>query len=142
MLHFYQPHHSCILPSFLPSSPLPLLSLSRFPLSPVPPPLPLYLFLTHASDETEKLWFWNYEENHMYFELHEPVRFKVEKVTFNAPISATYEVKVCFSICSLFHPFASSPLLFSPLSSLICTSPFVLNRESHLLCSCLYVVRA
>ena len=47
----------------------------------------------------------------MYFELHEPVRFKVEKVTFNAPISATYEVKVCFSICSLFHPLASSLIL-------------------------------
>eukprot|EP00026_Physarum_polycephalum_P016423 Phypoly_transcript_17321.p1 GENE.Phypoly_transcript_17321~~Phypoly_transcript_17321.p1 ORF type:complete len:228 (+),score=46.59 Phypoly_transcript_17321:93-776(+) len=44
-------------------------------------------------DEKEGLWFWNYDENHMYFELQEPVRFRVEKVQFNPPVSATYEVK-------------------------------------------------
>lgn len=34
-------------------------------------------------DETEKLWVWRYDDNDMYMDLDELVRFKVHSVRFN-----------------------------------------------------------
>lgn len=36
-------------------------------------------------DESERLWVWKFDGNDMYMDLQEPIRFRVQSVTFSAP---------------------------------------------------------
>jgi len=50
--------------------------------------VPIHL-LPHPSvfDENEQLWYWQYDEHNLWFELKKPVRFKVAEVRFNGRVS-------------------------------------------------------
>ncbi len=37
--------------------------------------------------QEEGLWFWDFEDNKMYYELEDPVRFRVKNVKFSKPPS-------------------------------------------------------